>query len=54
MPSHCWKIEWGNDLKVVCLISFFKIEGYLIYNIILVLGIQHSDSVFLQIIIIAR
>ena len=29
----------------------FKIEIQLIYNIILVLGVQHSDSVFLEIIL---
>ena len=32
-------------------IYYFKIEVYLIYNILLTLDVQYSDSVFLQILV---
>ena len=48
VPAEAGANRWGRGLQF-CL--FFKTEVYLVYIITLVSGVQHSDSVFLLIIL---
>lgn len=56
--EHIW--SWRSafvgvecrGLELHGLTLFFKIEAYMIYNIILASGVQHGNSMFLEIIII--
>ena len=52
-PAEFWAGRWGLEpgRKHFSAFPFFSIKVWLINNTVLVSGIQHSDSIFLQIIL---